>query len=1095
MQTKPFKIYRSSAGSGKTYTLAREYLKLAFKRPYYFKHILAVTFTNKATAEMKDRVIEYLDDFANGRPHAMAEELKGYLKMDDKTFRKRSKEILSSILHGYSFLSINTIDAFFQKVIRSFSREVGLQGGFQLELDQAGVLNEVIDNLLEEVGENKELTEWLIQFSERKVEDGKSWDIRKEIGNLSFEIFKERFRAIEGALVSCASEKDFFKNVLKDLQKTKALFENQMQKTGEEGLKVMESNGLEVSDFAYKTSGVANYFNRIIEGNKYEPGVRVLGALDNVEAWYNKTSTKKELIESAVENGLIKWLNEAVDYYNKFYEQYESAKQVIANFYTLGILLDITRKLTEYKAENNVMLISDTTLFLKEIIEGNDSPFIYEKTGSFFNNYLIDEFQDTSNFQWSNFKPLVENSLAEGYANMVVGDIKQSIYRWRGGDWKLLLHKIATDIGSGYIDNQVLDTNYRSAANVIDFNNELFGQASRTLTMQLKGKFTEIDNIPLKELLEKEAGQLEEAYENVFQHVSEDKKGKPKGHVKITFLPDKIEKEEGEIGWKEEVNERLPKLIEGLQEQGVRAKDIAILVRTKGNGKDIADVLLSYKNSTEAKKDYNYDVVSNDSLFVWSAATVNQIIYALRYLNNEQDQVAKANLIYNYRRYILREEVAEWHALFESGRNMEAYLPPAFITKKNALLKTSLYELTEELIRIFGLNKFIGELAYMQTFQDCILEFSTNNRNDIGSFLSWWDENQTSEKLAINVSDEKDAIRIMTIHKSKGLQFKVVIIPYLNWSVDHASSGNISNIIWCDTGDVVPFNAIKYLPLRYSKALANTIFKQDYYQEMIMAYMDNINMLYVAFTRAEDGLYAFAKEKKEVKYSKKESELSQISDVVYELLAGETSKLNKNWDDESMIFEAGDISALEKSKGDEEIKTLSSGIVRTSNWRSKLTVKKQGVDFFTDAGKDRRERISYGTLTHEILARVKQKHHLEQAIEEVYIEGKIANEDKQPLLDKINNIFKNEIVNNWFTDDYIVKTEVPILPKSGELSRLDRVMIKGDVAIIVDYKTGVEKKADNKQVKEYMGLLKGMGYDKIEGFLLYIDSEKVVKIE
>ena len=1096
MQTKPFKIYRSSAGSGKTYTLAREYLKLAFKRPYYFKHILAVTFTNKATAEMKDRVIEYLDDFANGRPHAMAEELKSYLKVDDKTFRKKSKEMLSSILHGYSFLSINTIDAFFQKVIRSFSREVGLQGGFQLELDQGGVLNEVIDNLLEEVGENKELTEWLIQFSERKVEDGKSWDIRKEIGNLSFEIFKERFRAIEGELVSRASEKDFFKNVLKDLQKTKASFENQMKKIGEEGLKILEQNGLEMADIKGGGRGIIFHFHKIQQkiSKSYAPTNTVRGALDNVEAWYTKTSKKKELIETAVENGLINSLNEAVDYYDKFYEQYESAKQVIANFYTLGILVDITRKLAEYKAENNVMLISDTTLFLKEIIEGNDSPFIYEKTGSFFNNYLIDEFQDTSNFQWSNFKPLVENSLAEGYSNMVVGDIKQSIYRWRGGDWKLLLNKIERDIGTGYIDNRVLDTNYRSAANVIDFNNELFEQASKILTGQLKEKFVEIDDIPLKESLENEAGQLEEAYENVFQHVSEGKTGKPKGHVKITFLPEKIEKEEEEIGWKAEVNERLPKLVEDLQDQGVRAKDIAILVRTKGNGKDIADVLLNYKNSTEAKKGYNYDVVSNDSLFVWSAATVNQIVYALRYLNNEQDQVAKTNLIYNYRRYILGDEAAELHALFESGRSMEDYLPSAFIAKKNLLVKTPLYELTEELIRIFGLNKFIGELAYMQTFQDCILEFSTNNRNDIGSFLSWWDENQTSEKLAINVSDEKDAIRIMTIHKSKGLQFKVVIIPYLNWSVDHASSGNISNTIWCDTKDIAPFNAIKYLPLRYSKALSNTIFKQDYYQEMVMAYMDNINMLYVAFTRAEDGLYAFAKEKKETKSARTDSGLSQISDVVYEIVAGENSKLNKSWDGESMIFEAGDISALEKSKEDEEIKTLSLGIVRTTNWRSKLTVKKQGADFFTDAGKDRRERISYGTLAHEILARVKQKHHLEQAIEEVYIEGKIATEDKQPLLDKISNIFKIEIVNNWFTDDYIVKTEVPILPKSGELSRLDRVMIKGEKAIIVDYKTGAEKTADNKQVKEYMDLLKGMDYAKVEGYLLYIDSEKVVGV-
>ncbi|MDN5202983.1 UvrD-helicase domain-containing protein [Fulvivirgaceae bacterium BMA10] len=1091
LRSRPFKIYRSSAGSGKTYTLAQEYLKLALKRPQYYKHILAVTFTNKATKEMKDRIVKYLFEFSRGVDNDMAQKLKTQLGYDDDTFQKRNQEVLSNILHGYSHFAVSTIDAFFQGVIRAFSKEMGLHGAFKLELQQDKVLREVIDQLLEDLKDNKALTQWLIRFSEEKVQESRSWDIRNEIKSLSGEIFKESFKTLEGELIDIADHPDFFKDYLKKLQAIVGSFEGSMKKIGEEGIRAIESNQLAIEDFSYGKAGVANYFKKIIEGNDFTPGKRVITALDNVESWYSKSSSKKVLIAKVVEDSLMELLNAAVDQYEAHSEKYESARQVLTFVYALGILTDITSKLKEYRNENDIMLISDAARFLKEIIEDNDTPFIYEKVGSFYNHFLIDEFQDTSGFQWDNFKPLVENSLAQGYTNLVVGDVKQSIYRWRGGDWKLLQDQLREDIASEYLQEERLGTNYRSTKNIIDFNNKLFMEASAKIHESCLGKLEEIHDEVLKNQLTEQSHKIASAYRDVLQTYPDAlNEGRIQGYVNISFFQTESEVDGKVMTWKDSVNQRLPVLIESLQDQGFRLNDIAILVRNARDGKMVADLMLAYKNSEQARDGYEYEVISNESLFLNSSPVVRLLISLLKYLANPNDNISKANIVNEYQVYVQGKEDASSHELFSvsSEEKFKSSLPESFIRQSTFLNQLPLYELVEQLVQSFDLINLRDQHAYLHAFQDVVLEYSRNEKGDISSFLEWWKDN--AHDKTIKVSEELNAIQIMTIHKSKGLQFKAVILPYCDWSLDHDARKN--NIIWCEAPSA-PFNELKYVPLRYSTKLSKTVFRRNYYEELIQTHIDNLNLLYVGLTRAEDTLFAFGKASKSKQRTN--GSFSDVSALLHHVLSKKNEDFPGEWDAERNCYEYGAFENITvKSKGTHSSSlTLKKYI--SKSWRSRLTIKQHGADFFRAELPEKSKKINYGLLMHELLAQIKHKKQLSEVLDTMSFSGEIDADIREKLNVDIQKLFENQVVNEWFTTDWLVKTEVPVLPKTGELRRLDRVMLKGDNAIIIDFKTGEKKKQDELQVRQYINLLKEMEYTSVEGYLLYTDVVEVVAIE
>ncbi|MEM8566725.1 MAG: UvrD-helicase domain-containing protein [Bacteroidota bacterium] len=1057
MSDKNFVIYKSSAGSGKTYTLTREYLKLAFTRENYYKHILAVTFTNKAMQEMKNRIIQKLNEFGQGSFDSMADDLMGHLNMEAEEFQQRSAALLSRILHGYSHFSISTIDSFFQKVIGSFSRELGLAGSYRLELDYDLILIQIVNDLLLEVETNKNLRKWLIAFTMERLGDGKSWDVQKELRSFARELFREELQDLEldRKLKSEVGILDFL-NGLDGVIKS---FESEMKTLGKTGHEILEKYGLTADDFTQKRRGAAAHLDKVIAGKDYKPNNYVYQAL-NDDKWFPAKSIKSGAIVSALEDGLKDSIEQAVTLYEDGYVKYATAQSIRKFIYGYGLLSDLSRKLQEYKAEHDVMLISDATRFLRELVQDTDAPFVYEKVGSFFNHYLIDEFQDTSSFQWESFRPLIENSMAEGQQNLLVGDVKQSIYRWRGGDLELLQSRVQEQLGDHQTEVLQLSSNYRSEARVIQFNNAVFNQMPLLFSSKLGDKLKE----------ENDLGEtFDIVYTTVKQEIPESKLRKPKGYVDIQFYED-----EEDYNWRNKVNEELPSCLEELQDRGIPLRETAILVRENKEGKEIADLLMDHQKRSDGR--YRFDIVSSEALFLSSSSVVNMLIAALKYLHEPRDAINKAQLVYNYQVVVGNQDYS-LHELFSSVKTdagFNKFMPERFVANREKYIRIPLFELLEELIAVFRLNQVDEQYAYLQTFQDQVLEFITQEKAEIHSFLIWWEE--TGKKQSIKVADDLDAIKILTIHKAKGLEFHTVLIPYCNWSLNHKISPILWNAIKEEPFDVGP------LPLRYSSKLSETYFKADYQLEMSKAYLDSLNMLYVVMTRAANNLIAFAPQR--------ELRKQGLSELLYGLLSNERFDLSDGWNSPSQRFTFGELDQFQgKLESQFESTKLDSYI--HFDWRQKITVK-HSVDVLEEVD-DRKSRINYGNLVHRILSHVQYMKDFKRALDLVYFEESLNHEEAEELRSHLKQLFKNPLVKQWFDESWQVRNEATILTKEGEY-RPDRVIWKKGETAVIDYKTGKKDDKYKKQILQYKDLLQQMGYEHIKAYLWYLREGEVEEV-
>jgi ATP-dependent helicase/nuclease subunit A len=1060
--SKTFTIYRSSAGSGKTRTLAREYLKLALRyRAHYFKHILAVTFTNKATQEMKDRILAYLDEFASGKPGDLAEELQSELKLDALTFQQYAQEAQSAILHEYSHFSISTIDAFFQKVIRSFTREAGLAGDYRLEIDQEAVLEEVIDNLIDELGNNPELTEWVVEFAKENLENEKSWDVRTSLMDFSKEIFREEFKTIENDVVTKTSGSRYFRELQRSLTKVRSGFLRAVVQPAKKALTILGQQPWDQSDIAYgKQSGLYTFLIEAASLKRVkdlkEPKPKIHTFATDPGFWPSKKTPHAGLIRSVAESQLAPLLREIIEQYHTGLPDALSAEVALQNLYVFGLVADISRKLREYKSENNLMLLADAPKFLNGVIAESDTPFIYEKVGSFYKHYLIDEFQDTSGLQWKNFLPLLLNGLDQGLPSLVVGDVKQAIYRWRGGDLNLLHQTVERNIGAERVNIQNLNSNYRSTPAVVDFNNEVFAAAAKIVSAETGHSLSS------------------SAYEDVAQRAPRD----GDGYVDVRFLLD----EKDGRRWKEKALDQIPVMLEQLQEKGVRLKDIAIIVRKNEEGQDVINHLLRYKLSDNAKPGFRYDVVSGESLRLDTAATVNLLEGAMKYLLNPDDDIARAQLAFEFAR------------LFHPGRKptevfavtnqsiFESFLPSSFTSEKSTLKKLPLFELTETLIGIFELGHFKGELPYLQSFQNLVLDFFTRERNDLGAFLEWWEVNK--KKKSLPVSDQVDAAQIVSIHKSKGLQFRYVLIPFCSWSFDH-DTWRAPNL-WVKS-DVPLFKDAGYVPVRYGQVLDKTHFSDAYREEFVRTYLDNLNLLYVALTRAEKGLVIFAPDPDNPHQKR------NVGNLLYESIR-QSEKFNGSFDTAAMRLVVGSVVPEDASTAttDESLSvTLENYSV--SPWRQKLIIRKSAGDFFK--GDDsRRKKINYGIHIHAVLSRITTAADIPMVLKDLEMEGMITTGENGSLAAQLDVLMRDARIASWFNGEWTVKTEVPILLPDGSENRIDRLMICERRAVVVDFKTGEPVKADQKQVQEYINILRRMNFPEVEGYLLYIRTGELISI-
>ena len=1012
---------------------------------------------------MKDRILEYLNDFAQGKEHSIASELQQELSMDSLTFRQHCQEAQSTLLHNYDSFAISTIDAFFQKVIRSFTREAGLVGDYRLEVDQDSVLEEVIDNLIDELGSNRELTDWVVDFAKENLENERAWDVRYSLIDFAREIFREEFKEIEDVVNATTSKKDFFRDLRASLLAVKNDFIDEVCRPARNILDIVKANKWEASDFSYgKNSGLFTFISQFaFEKNlsKYKtPGERIRNYFTDPSNWPNRKSPFARTISSVASTDLVPDLLKILDSYDKKFKLAFSAEVALKNMYVFGLITDISRKLKEYKDENNLMLLADAPKFLNGVIRDSDTPFIYEKVGSFYRNYLIDEFQDTSGLQWQNFQPLIVNSLDQGYASLVVGDVKQAIYRWRGGDLSLLQEKIINLIGKERVDVQELDNNFRSARAIVDFNNQVFKSASQILSV--------------------ESGMTvsTRAYEEVAQRVSK----KEAGFVEIRFL-DEEQAVTGDSShsWKELALQNVPRALERLQENGAALKDIAILVRKNDEGQQVASYLLQYKNSPDARPGCSYDVVSNESLRIDGAASVNLLLGALRYLLNADDSIARAQLGYEFAR--LNEPGREPSEIFAVSNQaiFEHNLPEAFTKRKPALKKLPLIELTETLIEIFELGKITGELVYLQTFQDLVLEFSNRERNDLAAFLEWWET--VKHKKSIQISGEVNAVQILTIHKSKGLQFKYVVIPFCSWNMDH-EKWQAPNL-WVKSAEG-PFAGAGFLPVPYAKSLEETYFSGYYAEERTRIYLDNLNLLYVAFTRAESGLIVSAPSP-DTRGAK-----GTIAGLLHQSIQV-NDDLRSHWKQEQMLYQSGTWDpAQENPKSD--LTAMQLGEYLSSGWREKLVIRQAGAEWF--AAPVHREKVSYGIHMHAVLSRMNYGDEMETMLDQIVNEGLVSEDGKGALEDQLRGLLANPKVANWFSRNWEVRTEVPIILPGGQENRIDRLLISDKKAVILDFKTGARKKIDEKQVLEYMDILRKMNFTEVEGYLLYLSENAITEV-
>lgn len=1065
-------VYKASAGSGKTHRLTAEYLCLLFSSPYAYKHILAVTFTNKATDEMKTRIIDELANLAAGHKSPYITLLSGEYGLNEMQVRKEARDVLVRILHDYSSFSVSTIDKFFQQTMRAFTREIGLGGGYNVELDTDKMLGEAIDGMLYDLerSDNKLLLDWLIRFSEEKIENGETWNIRSDIQSLSSEIFKESYKAYSDKVQADIADKQLMTDYKDMLFVIIRNFEKASQQTGEKALNIMSRYGLKPDDFKGTSRSPFLSFVKWANGEIFEPSNPFRTLADDISNWYTtKIATEvRNKIEDAYPELNICVCDIVAHYDNS--RVYQTAYEINRYFFTLGILGDVDKKIRENAAENNIMLISDTTELLNRIIEGNESPFIYEKVGLRINNYMIDEFQDTSGMQWQNFLPLIRDSLAGGNKNFIVGDVKQSIYRWRNSDWKLLDERLDKDFRTEGIDHETLDTNWRSARNVVAFNNAVFSLGASLLQQTYNRSLEDMADERLAPFMYR----ITKAYNELYQQIPKEHE-QNEGHVRLEFVDTE------EYIWQEYVLEQLPKQIEGLQDKGYKLKDIAILVRTKKEGAEVANCLLEYKSRHTDSK-YKYDIISDEALFVNNAKSIKLIVALLKYLHNPLDSSLKALAVYEYFKYSNQLSAEDALQKYFSAKDE---LPVFIADRLKYIRELPLYEMTESLFELFGDAMEENEQVYIQSFLDMVLDFTIRHSSDLDAFLKWW--NETGINKTIFTPDGQDAIRIMTIHKSKGLGFNVVLLPFCNWEIDH----KLTTILWCHP-QLEPFNRLHLVPVKYSQKLRNTIFDYEYFDERLHAFIDNLNVLYVAFTRAKNELIAFAPKPKR-------EDVNNISSLLLACIKSSTDSvenkdayidLSQYLDEESSIFEIGEeYKPTHKQKWnnvDEIYVDALSGI--PFDERIKLLLKNKY--YFSDTG-----QRDYGTLMHEVVSKVHTMQDVDAALEEYHIAGDITTEQKSMVTGLLHEYLSNPIVLPWYSGDYRVLNEVQILQPKGTFSRPDRVMIKDGEVVVIDYKFGEkEDKKYLRQVKYYTDQIRKMGYENVKGYICYITLGKVVEI-
>jgi len=1046
-----FQVYNASAGSGKTFTLVKEYLKILLQtsNANHFRHILAVTFTNKAAAEMKERVINNLREFSKSDIlqnksvlfKAIEKDFKekGVL-VNDTEIHHRAKRIVHAILQNYSAFNITTIDSFTYRLIRSFALDLGLSVNFDVEMDAKSLLNEAVDQLISKIGEDQALTKLLIDFSLQKTDDDKSWDITRELKDIAQLLLNEN----DTIHLQQLQEKriEDFTELKNQLFKQQKIIEKEFTEIGEEGLKIIENLGLNFNDFF--RSMLPNHFKNIaynIEKAKFFEVNTLKSKVENREFYAKSKSIDiKNSIDSIAEQLATLYL-----YSEKRYQHYSLNKLFLSNLIPLAVLSRINKELDELKEDKNIRLNAEFNQMISKNLQEQPAPYIYERIGEKFKHYFIDEMQDTSVLQWQNIIPLIHNALSQEHSDLLlVGDTKQAIYRWRGSEPEQFL-TLAQEGKSKkhnpfFIEKKLksLDTNYRSFTEVIDFNNGFFQHISQFFSQP---EYTTI-------------------YSQENRQNFTDKKG---GYVQLSFMEKGLSGDEKDSAYAEKVLD----IIQNISKENFYLNEICVLTRTKKQGIAIANFLT----------ENNIDIISSETLLLQNSEKINFVIDVLSYLQNHKNKDAKLNLLYFL--YSNLKISLDKHTFFEGLINEPI---EDFFNKLKAysiefdykiVTQLPLYEGVEYIFRSFNFTEISD--AYLQFFLNEVLQFSQKKSTDVNAFLEFW--NDKKDKLSIVVPEGNNAVQIMTIHKSKGLEFPVVIFPFdLDIYKDRGSKG------WYPIENPSEYNDFETLLINYNKSLGTSgeIGQQLYQSFKSEKELDNFNLLYVTFTRAVEQLYIISEHKKATENPKTSSQF--LIDYIQKL---------QLWNDSQFEYHFGEAKRVSKKPILKENPPQFNQLLSTS-WQAHniAIVANSALLWDTEEG----ESITYGNLIHEIMAQIITAEDLDGAIEKYVAKGVLKDNEKKFIKNLLNQIISHPELEIYYHKNNSIYNEREIFTQSGGIIIPDRLVINTEKeAIIIDYKTGKLDKKHHLQLQNYGSVIEQLDYKVVKKVLVYVGENIIVE--
>ncbi len=1106
-------VYRASAGSGKTFTLAVEYISLLVKDPENYQHILAVTFTNKATQEMKMRILSQLYGIANSLQSSQQyfNKVKEKTNMPDAVIRNNARAALTLLIHRYNNFRILTIDAFFQQVLRNLAHELGQTANLRVDLNNEEITEKAVDQMIESLEKGQPVLQWISTYINNSIEDDNGWNIIGKIKTFGTNIFKDFYKAHEANLKEQLSNADDFKVYETTLRKRRNDIRKTFNSKAKSILNEIKNANLDIPSnyrsglYKYLTdSAIAPLTNKPLKAG-------VLKANELPQNWTSSKCAKadKQQIQTLAAEVLSAQLSELIAYNNDNWNEFQSIQLTLSHLSELRLLHAIADAVDNLTKDTNRFMLSNTQALLKELIADSDTPFIFERIGARLKHVMIDEFQDTSTIQWQNFQVLLANCMAQELSqNLIVGDIKQSVYRWRQGDWGIL-NNIEKSFAHQKIRLKTLDYNYRSEKRIIDFNNAFWEQCVANTAKEVAQ-----DDAEKAEIVQK-------AYEDVAQKTH---KTTENGFVKISLYPSK--------SMKEAVLEELIETIKELFNNGYGGKNqskIAILVRSKSNIQDIVNALLqSFGNEI--------NIVSDEAFRLDASLSVNIIVSAMHLLTHPDDVLTRGKLVKLYNQEVLKKPLTDTDLLVSINESnnidtknidkkerrklateqqmakLNSQLPPEYVANRELLLGLPIVDLVDKLFMLFGLDQLEGQSSYICTLYDTLNDFLKDHTADIDDFINEWENSLSSKTIQ---SDEIEGIRIMTIHKSKGLEFDNVIIPFCNWEMEKKGT------LWCETKNKpAPYNKLPLLPIDFSRdKLIGTVFEDDYKEEHFQNIVDNLNLLYVAFTRASKNLFVFGLRQgkttldniakgtppgnrsyaielalRQVSEQLQGSLLSFPDDIGSEIhfeygtLAPETHEKEHAVADNPFL--------IKPDKHIVSIATYPQAATFKQSNKSIEFVKGEDVD-----PSDRTRYIKIGNVLHQLFSTIYTTADIPARLNELEQQGIIYNDEitSAQLRTRIEDAITNPQVQEWFSKRWQLYNECTILEYNKDTNEMeehrpDRVMTDGKEFVVVDFKFGKEREEYKKQVQQYMEILIRMGHKKVSGYLWYVVKNNVVEV-